>query len=232
MVKKPQGAAAVLKCGLIGMIAVLLTILCDFILIGRATSSVSFFELGTKSMSGLAQWRILLGTFGGIVLIPLQLSGLIPVFRGLRPSGKNKSLFVVFTAGHAMTIAVAFHSSYAFIASGWTLSRDMETMNRVASEMMRNFDLYWKITLVIMAADLVLSSLLFVFLLLKGNTLYPKWAVICNPGCIFLYVFLIVLPLPAPVGGYIAPAFLNISTLVFFTISTIVVYKSELRASV
>lgn len=220
-------AAITLTCGLAGIIAVILTIICDFILIGRPNSSYSFLKLGTESMNGLAQSRILIGTFLGIIVLPLQIAGLIPVYYGLKPAGKIKSLIVVLTAGHAAIIAVAFHISYAFIASGWKLYHAFEPRNIAASEMLKSFDLYWKITIIIMAVDLTISSMLYILLIIRKDTLYPKWMALLNPICIWIYTYLIVLPIPFPIGGFVAPAFLNLSTLIFFTFSTFIVYKKS-----
>lgn len=225
MQRRPNIAEKTLKYGIIGITAVILTIICDFILIGRPNSSYSFLKLGTESMNGLSQWRILVGTFGGIVVLPLQIAGLMPLYYGLRPAGKVKSFVVAFIAGHAEVIAAAFHISYAFIASGWKLYHTVMPQNIAAAEMLKSFDLYWKITIVIMSVDLILSSVLFILLIISKNTLYPKWMALLNPCFIFLYTYLIVLPIPNPIGGFVAPAFLNISTLIFFSFSTFIVYK-------
>ncbi|HEY5561562.1 MAG TPA: DUF6796 family protein [Clostridiaceae bacterium] len=225
MQEKSKLAKITLTCGLIGIIAVLLTIICDFILIGKPNSTFDFLKLGTESMKGLSHWRILMGTFLGIIVIPIQILGLIPVYFGLRPAGKVKALSVVLIIGHAAVIAVAFHMSYAFIASGWNLSHTLEPGNIATVNMIKNFDLYWKITMTIMAVDLILSSLLYMFLIIRGNTLYPKWMALFNQSFIMFYTFIIILPFPNPIGGFVAPAFLNFSTLIFFIFSTTIVYK-------
>lgn len=213
-----------LVCGLVGIIAVILTITCDFVLIGRPNSTYSFLKLGTESMHGLSQWRIFLGTFLGIIVLPLQIAGLIPVYYGLRSAGKIKSLIAVIIIGHAAVIASAFHISYAFIASGWKLYHTIGSENIAALEMISSFDLYWKTTIIIMAVDIILSSILYILLIMSKNTLYPKWMALLNPASIFLYTFIMILPIPNPIGGFVAPAFLNLSTLVFFTFSTFIIY--------
>lgn len=213
-----------LTCGLVGIIAVLLTIISDFILIGRPNSTYSFLKLGTESLNGLSPQRIFFGTFLGIIALPLQIAGLLPVYYGLKPAGKIGPLIVVLFAGHAVVVASAFHISYAFIASGWKLYHTIDSGNIAASEMLKSFDLYWKTTIIIMAVDLIFSSIFYILLIINKNTLYPKWMSLFNPAFILLYTFIMILPISNPIGGFVAPAFLNISTLIFFTFSTFIVY--------
>jgi hypothetical protein len=227
---RSRKATITLLFGLVGILAVIFTIICDFILIGKPNSTYSFLKLGTESMKGLSQWRIYIGTFLGIIVLPLQIAGLVPVYYGLKPGGKVKSIIVVLITGHAAIIAVAFHISYAFIASGWNLYNSTAVENLGASEMLKRFDLYWRITIIIMAVELLLSSILYVILILGKKTLYPKWMAFLSPICVLFYTFLLVLPIPHPLGGFLGPAFLNLSTLIFLTFSTIIVYK-RLRIS-
>ena len=176
-------------------------------------------------MYGLSQWRIYIGTFAGIFALPLQMGGLVPLYYGLKPAGKIKSLITVLAAGHAAGIAVGFHLSYAYIASGWRLFHAVQPGNAAAAQIVGDFDIYWKITIIIMAVDLFISSVIFIYLLLKKKTLYPKWMALLSPICVYLYIYVMIMRLPDPVGGFIAPAFLNFSTLIFYIISTSIVYK-------
>jgi hypothetical protein len=225
MYNSQKTAKFVLIMGLIGITGVLLTIISDFILIGRPSSSNAFFKLGTESMADLSQWRITVGAFLGIIVIPIQIVGLTTIYYGLKSAGKIKAIIIVLTTAHTLMMAVAFHTSYAFIASGWNLYYELGTRDLIAEKMINRFGYYWKIIIIIMSVELILSSAYFVFLILRGNTLYPKWMALFSPFCVLLYMYPVVLIAPKPIGGFIAPAFLNLATLVFFILSTITVYK-------
>lgn len=225
MEKVIKPAKLVLITGVIGIAAVLITIVSDFILIGRASSAYSFLKLGTESMAGLAPWRITVGTFLGIIVLPFQITGLTSVYYGLKPAGRYRALLVLVTTSHAMIIAVAFHISYAYIAGGWKLFYEMGGSDIVAAEMLKKFDYYWEITLIVMGVEVLFGSFYYILTIIKYNTLYPKWMALLNPLGVLVYVFLSVLVLPSPIGGYIAPAFLNLSTLVFLILSTSIVYR-------
>jgi hypothetical protein len=211
MDKPEKKARVVLIVGLIGIAGVLLTIASDFILIGRPSSAKAFFKLGTESMAYLSQWRITIGAFLGIIVIPFQIAGLAAIYYGLKPAGRTKALITALTTSHTLMMAVAFHTSYAFIASGWNLYYEIGIGDKVAEKMINRFAYYWKIIIIIMAVELIFSSAYYVFLILRGNTLYPKWMALFSPISVLFYMYPVVLIAPKPIGGFIAPAFLNLA---------------------
>jgi len=225
MVKEKSQIDIIRAMGLVGFISVLLTIISDFILIGRPSSAYSFLKLGTESMADIAQWRITVGAFLGIIVLPFQIAGLTSMHHGLKPSGRVMPLIVVLTNAHALIMGVAFHISYVFIGSGWKLYYETGPGNKITSEIVKRFDFYWKVIVIIMVTELLISSTIYTLLIIKGKTLYPKWMAILNPLCILLLVFPLVFIIPAPVGGFIAPAYFNISSMVFVSLSTAVIYK-------
>lgn len=225
MKRKSKTAVIILLMGFVGIFGVLLTLVSDFILIGRPGSSYSFFKLGTESMAGFPQWRITIGTFLGILVIPMQLAGLGPMYYSLKHSGKIKALIIALTTAHTLILAVAFHVSYAFIASGWKLYYELGPGDIIALKMLKRFDYYWRIIIIIMAIELIFSSIFYSVIILRGNTLYPKWMALFNPMLVLIYTYLIILFIPHPVGGFVAPAFLNLATLFFLILSTITVYR-------
>ena len=217
----------ILISGMIGIIAALLTAISDMILLGRPVSAYTFFEFGTESMAELAQWRIIAGTFIGVFALPFQIMGTVPLYYGLKSAGSVMAGVVFGTAAYALVMGVAFHVSYAYIGSGWSVNHDMGVGNSTVSEMMTRFDLYWKIIIIAVAAGLLVSSVCYVFLVLTGKTLYPKWMAVLNPVCIFLVLFPLIILIPAPVGGYIAPAYMNLAALMFFVLALINVFGKK-----
>jgi hypothetical protein len=225
---KPSKANMILIAGLIGIIGALITVISDLILIGRPTNAYSFFKNGTESMAGLAEWRITIGTFLGVIALPFQIGGLTVVYFGLKPAGKLISFIVVAIAVHALLMGVAFHASYAFIGSGWKVYHETGLNNINVAELINKFDFYWKIIFTTMFTELTLSSIGFVLIILTRKTLFPKWMAILNPLCVYLFMFPLIFVIPAPIGGFIASAYLNLSTIVFFIFCTTVIYKKML----
>lgn len=211
--------------GLIGILGAVLTFASDMILLGRPVSASEFLQWNTETMAFIEDWKITIGTFAGILFLPLQIIGLIPLYQGLKPAGRRMPHVVALFSAHALIMGVAFHTSYAFIADGWKLKHAVEAGNSMVSGLVEKFSFYWTILLVTMFVELMISSAVFVALILKGKTLYPKWMAVFNPICVFLILYPLILLLPVPVGGYIAPGYLNLSVAAFFTLSTLVVSK-------
>lgn len=225
MKRKMRNSEKVLALGLVGIFSVFMTIISDVILLGRSDTAFSFFKLGTESMAGIAQWRITSGTFIGVFMLPFQIAGLISIFYGLRSSGRILPVIVILTNAHALIMGVAFHTSYAFIASGWKLFHIIELQDKNVFDLMNKFDYYWKLIIIIMLTEIIIGSTIFVLLVMKGKTMYPKWMALMNPLFVILAMFMAIPPIPAPVGGFIGPTTLNLATMAFFIVSTVVIYK-------
>lgn len=266
--RKASKARIVLIFGMIGIISVVFTIISDLILLGRPGSGYSFFLLPTEGMAWIPGWRITLGTFLGVFMLPFQIAGLVPLYIGLRPSGKAVPALTSLIGAHGFVMGVAFHTTYAFLAGGWKLYHSAAGSGVLGtgfgtdpfavsgslgtgsgtdpfvgsgagglsagpegaspSALMGDFQFYWKLIIVIMVIELILFSSLYIITVLKGRTLFPKWMAALNPAAIMTAVILILLALPAPVGGYAAPTMLNLSNLAFFIISTVVI-RSKLK---
>ncbi len=237
---------ALLISGMVGILGVAVTIISDLILLGRPDSGYSFFLLPTECMTGIPGWRITLGTFLGVFALPFQIAGLVPLYIGLKPSGKAAAAITGLIGSHGLIMGVAFHTTYAFLADGWKLyhlvwpeaggSSAGPAIDGPLADgpavLMESFQIYWKLLIVIMVTELILMSTIYVFSVLKGNSLFPKWMAAVNPAVITTAVVLILLILPAPVGGYAAPTMLNLSTLTFIIISSSVIYKRVKRQAV
>ncbi len=226
--------------GTIGILAVFFTIISDVILLGRPDNAYSFFAKPTECMAEIAPWRITAGVFIGVFMLPFQLAGLAPLYYGLKPLGRRTQLLAVIPSGHALTMGIAFHMSYAFMASGWKLYHAAVPGNQTAAAlgndllkeapwndsaalMMKSFDFYWKLLIVIMLAELIFCSCFFAITVLRGKTLFPKWMAAFNPLLIIGAMFVIIFLIPSPVGGFIAPTILNTSNFVFFILSTVII---------
>ena len=224
MEKGNSSSKKILVLGLIGITAVLFTVISDLILLGRPVSAYSFFRLGTESMADLSYWRITVGVFLGIIALPFQMAGIISLYYGLKPAGKLPTLAALIINAHALIMGVAFHASYAFIGCGWKLYHE-DLGSKIIADMVERFEFYWMVIIIIMMFELIISSFIYVRSIMSGKTLYSKWMALINPICVFVFMLPFILWIPAPVGGYVAPAYLNLSTMVFMCCSTIVIYK-------
>lgn len=219
MILKKNVERLIVLSGLIGIIAAVITIISDIILLGRPDTAFSFFKLGTESMAELAHWRITIGTFLGVFSLPFQIAGIVPLYFGLKPAGSKLAAAFFGSAAYAMIMGVAFHTSYAYIGSGWRALYDVGIDNKTGLNLMDKFASYWMIIIVSVFITLLFASVCCVMLILSGKTLYPKWMALLNPICVFIVMFPLLAFIPAPLGGYISPAYLNLSSLILFIFS-------------
>ena len=223
--KKQDNAKIVLVCGLIAITAAFLTVISDVILLGRPVSAYSFIKTSTQSMVYINDLRLLIGTFSGIIALPFQIFGLAAVYYGLKNNGKVLTMVTIFTTAHALIMGVAFHTPYVFIGTAWKTHYNLGMADIFTSILMKKFDFYWWIIAVIILAELMISSICFSYIILRKKVLFPKWMAAFNPLFISIYIYPFIAIIPAPLGGFIAPAYLNISTMIFLILSTYVVYK-------
>lgn len=214
----------ILKLGLIGIASVLITIISDFILIGKPSSTYDFLIAGTESMWDISTARITVGAFVGVVVLPFQLFGLVPVYYSLKSSGKALSAITIIAYVHALLMGVAFHISYAYIGSGWKLNHRPDA-TQITTELMKQYHRYWTILMVIITAEILLCSVIYSVVVAKGKTLYPRWMAIFSPASVAAFTLPLVVLLPYPIGGYIAPAYLNITTMIFYILTQTVTYR-------
>ncbi|MHB1485248.1 MAG: DUF6796 family protein [Saccharofermentanales bacterium] len=216
----------ILIIGIAGIAGAVVTGISDMILLGRPVSALLFFKLGTESMAEIENWRITAGVFIGVITLPFQLLGLSSVFYGIRKNAlKVSGIIMLAVFAHALFLSVAFHMGYAFIASGWKLYYQLGASNPIAAEIRDRFDTYWVILLAIMFTEILIGSVIFIFKIMRNKSLYPKWMALFNPISVFGIIFLLIILIPAPLGGFIAPAYLNLSMLAFISLSTFIIYN-------
>jgi hypothetical protein len=207
--------SAISVCTYIGIFAILLTIVSDLLLIGSPISAYEYIIVGTETMAKLPLWRISVGTFLGVMVIPFQVCGFIPLYYAVKPAGRIKTLAVVLPIVYGMFMAAVFHASYVFIGASWKLYHSNEQQDKGLLYLLNEFQNYWIFILLIISVSVIISSVFYSILVFKGKTLLPRWLALFNPIAVFLFMFLIIIVIPAPLGGFIAPTYLNMSTLVF-----------------
>ncbi|HKL80472.1 MAG TPA: DUF6796 family protein [Mobilitalea sp.] len=227
MEKKTKEANIVLIFGIIGIMGVLTTIISDIILLGRPSSAAEFFHHATESMADISHGRITVGTFLGVVALPFQVLGLAPLYYGLKSSGKVLPLVVVLIDAHAILMGVAFHMSYTFMGRGWRFYHESGLDQNIVSGLLDRFDDYWGLLILIIAIELLCSTIIYIIVILKRKSFFPKWMVLVNPIVAVLLVLPLIYILPSPIGGYIGPTVLNLATLIFIAVTMLLFSKKR-----
>lgn len=155
--------------------------------------------------------RIIIGHYIGLFFIPLAMLGLFQVYRSLKPAGGAWPWIIVLGALFIGYPGVAYHGMVAFIhtlVSQGTADEALLEHMRLLSEPVGG----------VLALGGGIVSVLFLYIVLKKDTRYPKWMAFANPGVFYLIIALSYLLVP-PVGNVLLPAAFNLSFMLFFACS-------------
>jgi hypothetical protein len=201
--------------GLIGLGAALLMFVGDMCLYGH-------FGSGGDAISKLviteeSDTRIVIGGFIGPIAAILYCVGFLSVYSMISP--RNRMLAIVVTGGAAvmMVIGGTYHAMWsirAFLIKAGLSSGDYQALYT----QIKDYTLIFYNT---MLAGAGVVSVLLLFAVPSGRSLYPRWSVVVNPGILFLLRPLADL-IPAPLGAIITGGYLNLVFVIFFTVSVLV----------
>ena len=129
----------------------------------------------------------------------------------------------VFLAFGAIMICYGIsHTAYFAIASGAKMAVRFGSDAEIGGKMGSSF---FQRLVYITYVPVVVASLMMVYGILSGRSLYPKWMVLCLPVVIYLLKTLVVRLLKGRLREIINDSYDNISLFVFYAISTIVLWN-------
>ena len=188
----------------------------DLLLLAAPLSGGEYFAVYQRTMLDASHTRLLWGNTLGLVFLPLQLCGLWVVHRALAPAHPWLARIASLGLAYAVVAGLAYHVTFAFVGTGLQVHQQLD--NEVTAAMVERFGEY-NLTLFRFAqVSLSVGSLAFAALLLWKRTALPRWVALCNPLTLLFMVRAPAALLPAPVGGFVAPGYFNLTMLLFFGI--------------
>jgi uncharacterized protein DUF6796 len=224
----PLSSTAIRWSGLISIFAALLAIIADLVL--QYTSNTE--HLMSKQALYLLDVppnHLFLGHYLGVVAILLETFGFWQIYRALQPAGEGYALpFFLISAFGAM-LGAAFHATFIFVGLTLQAQVGMDGASfQKFTQLLESFASA-RIGLAIPAIlGIVLSSLWYAFVVGFRPSAYPRWMAICNP-LIFLLLIIIVTRVIPSSALFLAPTVLNVSHFMFFTFSTLTLWKAKLN---
>ncbi len=217
--------------GLIGVLAALMGFIADWLLYGGFYGGAEFFIISRKIMSAISNTRLMAGGLLGPIEAAFYIIGFGHIYLALRPGGKT--LAAITFGGLSWSVIVgagAYHS--AFVFKGLLL----RTQNAMADPrpdwfqaLLNDAAQYMHLLYNVMFILGLAATFTFLFLILFRKTLYPKWMVLFVPTLWILVLPQIAENIPAPVGGMLLGGSMNLSFLIYFVISTILLWRKELN---
>lgn len=186
---------------------------CDMILLAQPVSGHQYDLSSFGAMEYVDSFRAAIGSMGGLVCSFFICFGywyLKTVFEGVSPK-RAMWLFVVLSS--SMFFGGAFHAAYYFISvPGLGLGQ-----NPISPVILTDFRTHLEMLSYLGVPGFAAGSILFFQLAADGR--FPTWFKYCNPLVLSLLFLALFYFLPAPVGGYIRPTFINMATSAMFIIS-------------
>ncbi|MCB9234534.1 MAG: hypothetical protein H6581_22960 [Bacteroidia bacterium] len=172
-------------------------------------------------LQGFSANRMAWGHFLGILFIPLQLVGLLPVYQGLRPMGRKYAGILFLLGVYNAYPGVAYHGSVAFIA---------ESINHPGSPPVESLKVFSEPLAAIFVGGFLLLSLLFVVPVARGKSAFPRWMAFFNPMAIYLILLGLFFAVPL-IGNPLLVAGFNFSLAVFFLLSLLTLQQDKIQES-
>jgi hypothetical protein len=176
-------------------------------------------------------WRLVLGHYLVVLSFPIAIYSVLHIYLALKPSGQLGTLLLIAVEIATGTIGTVYNGTIPFFGTAVRVKNTLpESMQSYLIQMLSEFqDLQIGLQFVFLSG-LALWSIIFVVLVLGGETLYPRWMALFNPILIGISLLLVLSLLPQTIAEYLAPVFFFGSNLIFYTISTVTVWNKEEKA--
>jgi hypothetical protein len=208
-------------CFLYGVIG-----LCAAVLVGIGEALLHYSDVWMQGeayafMRFIPRSHLVWGHFIATLSAPFYLFGYWHVYQMLNPS-KSEGV---------LKKGICFVAAYGFIMGAcWIASRAMigsvvqQAPSEIVQALIGSYQFFMDSLLKVIQLTTFLFSAVFIYLVLRGKTFYPKWAAVFSPILWVGVCFLIFSVMP-DVGRYLMPIAMNVAHVLFFSLSLFVARK-------
>ena len=209
----------ILRAGLAGIAATLL--------VGSGEFLMHFSSAGYSNedpyafLLGISRARIVAGHFLVALGGPLYFVGYWHIYQALRPAGRLLPLVFFLVGSYGFAVATVWIGSRAFLVLLAQAHAEGSGASVGALEaLLADYEFLYESLLQVIRVTTLVSSGLFVYLVLRKETSYPRWMAFANPFLVLVLVFVSYAVLPT-VGVFLLPTAMNVAHLVFFAASLV-----------
>lgn len=209
--------------GIVGILAALAAAVADISLQYSPTG-----QYGTLlEFLHIPPWRLLLGHYIGIFAIPLLAAGYWQIAQALKPAGKWFSLPFFFITAYSVAYGTAFHGLSTGVELIVQARQHAPAATQAAlTSLLNTTFLFTRPLAIVLLVNYLIGCTWYVIAVLFRRTLLPKWMALFNPFVLSLLIVLFYYSnLLPPLGNLLFPAVLNIPHVIFFTLSTILLWN-------
>ena len=197
------------------------------ILVGIGEFSIQYAPSGGYELPGyhyfeaIPEWRLTLGHYLGVFAAPLYILGYFHICLCLSPANKKAAMVLSIAAAYAFIIATVWLGGRVNLA----LTAQAIIANRADIELLGAIASYNEPLVNVLRVAMALASIIWVWLILTGRSLYPKWMAIFSPILLLAVMFLSYVALPA-IGQYLLPIAMNAAHFCLFSLSLLTFRKT------
>jgi len=176
--------------------------------------------------------RLTWGHFLSVHALPLYFIGYWHLFHMLKPAAFWIRA-TIFTLGvYAFAIGNVWIGSRVYLA---LLIQAKEGSQQAAQGTLQSLlddaSFYNETLLAVVRISIVIVSIAFFVLVVRGRSSYPRWMAAFNPIFLVLLCFLLYFIAPK-IGGYLMPTAMNVAHFILFSLSSFICYRSWLKNKV
>ncbi|MEM1322642.1 MAG: DUF6796 family protein [Bacteroidota bacterium] len=200
--------------GIIGLAGAIMVGIGEFIL---HYSAGAYGSKGFDFFQQIADWRLTYGYFIVLVFTPLYIMGYWHLYLALCPKNKALARVLFFTGGFAIVVGSIWIGSRAIL--GAIVKSGQEVGSSLEIDYLLTFyEGHYEVIWTLVTAVGLLISIVFIIIILRGHSLYPRWMIYCNPLLLATLPYQINYILPA-VGQYLVPMGFNFGHTILFSLS-------------
>ena len=180
----------------------------------------------SEKMVVLSPNRMMWGALIGVFSTPLILMGFWQVYQGLGGANASLGLATFGLFGTASIIGAFVHGSFFYMGEYvHALNNVKEDSQDVIAKMIERHRRVLIITYAPLLLFIVIASGMFSILVASGKTSFPTWMAAVNPVTMTIAWMLVKRILPQFVRDWTEGAGFNIAYIIFFTCTTITLWK-------
>ena len=208
-------------------------------LVGVGEFSLQFSALGGYEAENyvyfarISETRLSYGHFFSVLAAPLYLIGYWHLGQMFIQGGSVKAgWFITLFGGYAFVVGTAWLGGrvyLAYTAHAIANSTSAES-TQILTELLSAFGDHNEPLVNALRLAMLIVSILWIVLIAKGKTLYPRWMAAFSPIALLATIFIIYFYISPTLGAWLLPAAMNLVHVILFALSILVVRKLQKAA--
>ena len=211
--------STVVVTGVIGLLGAVLTGAGEFIL---HFDALARFDVEYAFLGGITDQRSNVGHFVAMFGAPFYFIGCWHIRLMLKPASDRWSLVAFFVMAYGFALGIVWIGSRASISALVNMPATPNVLHLIDL-----YDFRYESLLQVTRVAVLILSIIFVALVVRGRSHYPRWMALLNPILLIVASFVVYAVAPA-IGKYLMPIALNVAFFILFLASILIAGRKGL----